>query len=235
LVSSLLEEITLDNNNRASLKGYVKIFKSLKREKEVAEVYLDARGIDLSDLVSTVNVGGDYSGSDANDLMNSQSNGLLNTSGSILRNSSTRRSNGTKGHSRRPSSMSSTLAMEITDQGVEAEEQVDASGGVTGEVITAYIRELSLVYAGFISRTWDEWNTCFIEGNEGSKSSDSVLNVQIIEWVNEHIEQLIQSIGLALMDYDRNGDTFKSCVKMVKDIFSILKEKGLNVDYMLNI
>jgi hypothetical protein len=37
----------------------------------------------------------------------------------------------------------------------------------------------------------------------------------------------------ALSDFDKNGEVFTSSVSIVKDIFEGLKEKELNVDYLL--
>lgn len=254
LVNKLLEEISLTTASLGSLKEFIDIFRILKREREAVEVYLESRGRELSDCVGMVRVGG---GNNAN---GSDSVATLNNASLNMKSRPLSRSNSTKSlHnlSSRPSSVNLTSTLELDLDGDETLKNKDninleSIGGVTGELITAYVRELSLVYMGFISRVWTEWNDLFPSDNNNnndnngnvpnsSSSGDSrssnlgVSKVRVIEWVNDCMSELKNSVMIALADYDRNGEVFKSSVSTMTDVFETLKERELNVDYLLEI
>lgn len=237
LILSLLDEISLNDITDDSLKEYMDIFKILGKHKDAAEVYLDSRGRELADYVSMVSIGG-YSGNGIASDSTLVKNNIVDRG--LHRSNSSRLSGIFKGHSRRPSSIISSSTPEPssngTDVDVETEQvKLDSVRGISGEVITAYVKELSLVYMGFIAKIWDQWNECFVGNDQKNGTFDTTFNLRIIEWIDENIQQLTQSIQLALIDYERNGEIFQSCVKIMKDIFDELKDKQLNVDYLLEI
>lgn len=238
LVNLLFAEIAMTDSDLDSLKGYIDIFRVLKRDKDAAEIYLESRGRELRDCISMVRVGGGSSGNNSFDLLSSKPNGLLNSDRTLSRSGSSKRLSGLLS---RPTSLSVTPEPENSaeineDNNDNMKLSSIGGGGVAGEVITSYVRELSLVYMGFITKVWDEWNESFANQNrDGSDQKSFVSNVRIFEWVNEHIEELRQAVQLALLDYERTGDVFKTSVKTMKLVFEALKEKELNVDYLLEI
>lgn len=237
LVDTLLDEISSTSSSLNSLKENIDIFRILKRERDAAEIYLESRGRELVDCVGMVRVGGGYSGNGSYEISNLNSKSLFNGDRGLSRSSSSR---ALTGLTSRPASMSNTPDPDVD---VETEDvanvNLDSIGGVTGELITAYVRELSLVYMGFISRVWDEWNELFASQKndpvDKKGSNSGISSVRIIEWVNEYLAELKRSVQLALADYERNGEVFKSSLQTMKDVFEGLKERELNVDYLLEI
>lgn len=237
LVDALLDEISSSSSSLDSLKEYIDIFKILKREKEAAEIYLESRGRELVDCVGMVRVGGGYSGNSSHELSSTNPKGLLGNDRGLSRSSSSR---AITGLTSRPTSMSNTPDPEAENETEDVSNvNLDSIGGVTGELITAYVRELSLVYMGFVSRVWDEWNMLFTPqksdpaDKKGAKTGIS--SVRIIEWVNEYMAELKRSVQLVLVDYERNGEVFMSSLQTMKVVFEGLKQRELNVDYLLEI
>lgn len=237
LVSQLLEEISSSTASMETLKECIDIFRILRREKEAAEIFLESRGRELSDCVDMVRVGGS-SNSNSLELSNSsnpKSKGFSDKN--LSRSNSSNGLNATLVNSR-PSSINVTPEADDYSEDSSTAVKLDSIGGVTGELITAYVRELSLVYMGFVSRVWLEWNELFIDGKSAStdkKNQSKVSNVRMIEWINEHIAELSNSVQIALADYERTGEVFKSSSQTMKNVFEGLKAKELNVDYLLEI
>ena len=237
LVDALLDEISSSSSSLESLKEYIDIFRILKREKEAAEIYLESRGRELVDCVGMVRVGGGYSGNSSHEISNSKSKGLLGNDRGLRRSSSSR---AITGLTSRPTSMSNTPDPDAENETEDVSNvNLDSIGGVTGELITAYVRELSLVYMGFVSRVWDEWNVLFTSQKNDSSdkkgSNTGISSVRIIEWVNEYMAELKRSVELALVDYERNGEVFTSSIQTMKVVFEGLKQRELNVDYLLEV
>lgn len=235
LVHQLLEEISSTNASFQSLRECVDIFKILKREKEAAEVYLESRSRELSDCVGLVRVGGCGNNNGSFELSNS-----INPKSKGFNDKSMSRSNSSKSLTASLNSKSSNVNVTPDpDESIDKDntnKNMDSVNGVTGELVTAYVRELSLVYMGFLSRIWQEWNDLFIDKKVTDKKLQSnVSNVRMIEWINENIAELVHSVQLALLDYDRNGAVFKSSVQVMKSVFEELKDMELNVDYLLEI
>jgi hypothetical protein len=237
LIDSLKMEITVETPNFDLLKDIIDIFKVLKKEREAVEIYLEAKGRELEDCVGMVRVGGGNGVSNGNssmEILNTMSSGFLNNDRSLSRSNSSKKLNGLTS---RPTSMGNTPEPEL-DNNEEAEVRERTAGSVTGELITAYVRELSLVYMGFISIVWDEWNQLFNPENNsknGTDSSETVTNVRVVEWINDYIAELKQTLEFTLSDYGRNTEVFNASVKAMKEVFQGLKDKEMNIDYLLEL
>lgn len=225
LLSLLSKKVSSKSSSFEQLKGAIDIFRVLKREREAAEIYLEARGHQLEDCVSLVRIGGG----------GVSTSGMLQNDMPMSRSSSVRKLNGFVGS--RPSSIGNIP--ESDDLNRNDSEKPDVMGSVTGELITAYIRELSLVYMGFITRVWNEWNELFMDQSHGSQTKaggkDKLSNVRVVEYINKHIDDLRVTVQLTLTDYDRNEPVYIASIGAMKEVFQDLKEREMNIDYLLNI
>lgn len=239
LIDSLKVEMTLTTPNLSTLKNLVDIFKVLNKENEAVEVYLHSKGRELEDCSGMVRIGGcgSYNDNLSMEVLNSSSNGLQATDRPMSRSSSFRKLNGLLS---RPTSMGNTPEPEFNNGTTEIEEKT--AKVMTGELITAYVCELSLVYMGFISTVWDEWNELFNSENQSSsiasdnKSTTSkISNIRVLEWINEYVVELKHRVEFALSDYDRNSEIFKTNANTMRSIFQDLKGKEMNIDYLLDL
>ncbi|CAI8501504.1 unnamed protein product [Pichia kudriavzevii] len=225
LVKTLLVEVECSTSDKKYMKEIIEIFKVLNKEKEAVETYLKSRGKELEDCVGMIRVGGSglSSGNISIDLMNQQY---------VVRNDSV--SNRRSGIMSRPSSVGGTPESELA----VPKKTTDVTVDVAGELVTAYVRELSLVYMGYISRVCDEWNEFFIDESDNPKETQKakkLSNIRLIEWVNGYIEEMKRSVQLTLMDYDKSGEVFRSSVEIMKNVFDGLKDREMNVDYLLEL
>lgn len=226
-VTELLHQVASATSKFESLRSTLSIFKALGKENEAAEIYLDAWGRDFEECASTVRLGGCGVAANASVTDNYNPRLSINNGRPLSRSASLQN---LVGQNSRPSSVGGgTLITEL-----EGELQSAVGGeenSVISELVTAYVRELSLVYMGFIDRVWSEWNQLFSEDHKGSKIS----NVRIIEWVNEYISQLKHAVAVALMNYEHESEVFVNSVEIMKEVFHPLKDKELNVDYLLKL
>ena len=234
LVDSVLLEVASPMNDISKVQNAIDVCRLLNKDKEAADVFLDARSKFLEDCVSSVRVGSGNGGHSAATMGVFQSVGTSPQNGGSLSRSNSSRALSSLS---RPTSVGNTPEPEGFDNSPNPVS--DNIGSVTGKLITAYVKELSLVYMGSITRVWEEWNKLFLVPVQTSSTSstkgksDHLTNIRIIEWVNENILEMRSMLISALSDYDKNGEVFTSSVSIVKDIFEGLKEKELNVDYLL--
>lgn len=224
-VMQLLHQVASATSKFETLKSTLAIFKALGKEHEAAEIYLDAWGRDFEECASMVRLGG--SGVATNSSLTDNYNPRLSLNGARPMSRSASSQN-LVGQNSRPASVGGgNLAAELDN------EQTPVVGEdenlVISELVTAYVRELSLVYMGFIDRVWSEWNQLFSEDHKTSKIS----NVRIIEWVNDYISELKHAVAVALMNYERDSEVFIKSMEIMIKVFQPLKDKELNVDYLL--
>lgn len=230
LVAELLHQVAFNGCSLDSMKSLMDIFKILKREKDAAETYLESRSRQLEECVGMVRLGGGGVASNSSTIDNFNPRASLNGSRPISRSASTQSLTAINS---RPSSIGGTggILSEMDKISNETTSNNVSQNSVISELVTAYICEISLVYMGFIERVWDEWNQLFV----GKGTNSDISNVRIIEWLNEYIVELKHSVSLALINHERDSEAFTKSVDMMKSIFSPLKEKELNVDYLLNL
>lgn len=229
MVAELLHQISSNNSNFDLMKSSISIFKALNREQEAAETYLDSRGRELEECAGMVRLGGGGIAGTTSAINTFNPRSSLNGSKPLSRSASAQ---SLVGQTSRPVSVGgSSILAELDKSNNETAIACESKTSVISELVTAYIRELSLVYMGFISRVWDEWNQLFVDEQKTSKIS----NVRVIEWVNECIVELKHAVALTLMNYERDSNVFVISVNTMKEIFDPLKEKELNLDYLLKL
>lgn len=232
LINSLLNEIKCESNNIEIIKNANEMCLLLNKGKESSEIFLNSRGKLLEEYVGSIRVGGDCGGNNNNNLDDDNLLSELDsptspTIPSIKRNLTISRSDSLRTLNIRSSIDNSADLMNSSNN-----DTID----ITGKMIISYIRELSLVYMSFINKIWNEWNEIFIKQSLKGKNKKYISNnLRIIEWINEYLNKLKKSVIVALSEYDRNSITYLSCVKVLREVFETLKDKELNVDYLLDI
>ncbi|GMM28496.1 exocyst subunit [Martiniozyma asiatica (nom. inval.)] len=86
--------------------------------------------------------------------------------------------------------------------------------GVSSQIITTYIRELSLIYIGTCLKVWKEY-----------KVFDQGMGL-VVRWIGDRVTELRARVAAVLVDY-RGGGVWDEGISVVKDVMSKLEDVGL--------
>jgi len=88
-----------------------------------------------------------------------------------------------------------------------------------------FLMQVSIIYFNFIQQVYVLYVKCFTEVRDKSFA---------IDWTSDRIKSYNEVVQRQLIDYKKDSNTYKECVRITRSQAQPLRDLGLNVDYLFD-